>query len=63
MIHQCALEKKKNTSLPNRTWIWRIWVSVIITEIFGNIISSQLSHKVGDVSKWTEELQALVSTT
>lgn len=36
---------------------------MVVSEAFGNIISCQLSYKVGDVSKWTEELQALVGAT
>lgn len=57
------LPPKLRTSLPSWAWIRRVWVSVVVNDIFGNIISRQLGHKVGDVSKGTEELQALVSAT
>lgn len=50
------------TSLSQRTGVGRVWVSVVITEVFGNIVACQLGHNVGDVAERTQVLQAFVST-
>lgn len=50
------------TSFSLRTRIWRIWVAVIIAEVFGNVVTCQLSHNVGNVAIGTEVLQPLMST-
>lgn len=36
---------------------------MVITEVFGNVVSRQLSHNVGDVSIGAEVLQPFMSAT
>lgn len=59
--------KQKQRQFPTRlsqgTGVWGVWVSVIITEVFGNIVSSQFGHNVWDVSIRAEVLQPFMSTT
>lgn len=50
------------TTLSQRTGVGRVWISVVITKVFGNIVACQLGHDVGDVAKRTQVLQAFVST-
>ncbi len=51
------------TSLSQGTGVWGVRVTVVITEIFGNVVTCQLGHNVGDVAKGAEVLQPLMSTT
>lgn len=50
------------TGLSQRTGVRRVWVSVVIAQVFGNVVAGQLGHYVGDVPKRAQVLQALVST-
>lgn len=54
---------KAFTSLSQGTGVWGVWVSMVITEVFGDVVACQLSHNVGDVTEGAEVLQTLVSTT
>lgn len=38
------------TRLSQGTGVWWVWVAVVITEVFGNIVACELCHNVGDVS-------------
>lgn len=51
------------TRFPQRTGVRGVRVSVIITEVFGNIVACQLCHDVWDVSVRAQVLQPFVSTT
>lgn len=57
------LRTKVSTCLSQGTGVRRVWVSVVITEVFGNVVSRQLSHNVWDVSVRAEVLQPFVGTT
>lgn len=57
------LRTRGSTALSHWTRVWGVRVSVVITEVFGNVVACQLGHNVGDVAIGTEVLQALVSTT
>lgn len=57
------LRTRGSTALSQWTRVWGVRVSVVITEVFGNVVACQLGQNVGDVAIGTEVLQALVSTT
>lgn len=57
------LRTRGSTALSHWTRVWGLRVSVVITEVFGNVVACQLGHNVGDVAIGTKVLQALVSTT
>lgn len=63
MIVNNVLRTRVSTGLSQRTGVWRVWVSVVITEVFGNVVACQLGHNVGDVAKRAEVLQPFMSTT
>lgn len=58
-----VLKTRVSTCLSQGTGVWRVWVSVVIAEVFGNIVACQLGHNVGDVAVRAEVLQPLMSTT
>lgn len=51
------------TCLSKGTGVWRVWVAMVITEVFGDVVACQLSHNVGDVSIRAEVLQPFMSPT
>jgi hypothetical protein len=51
------------TCFSNWTGIGWVWVSLVLTEVLRNVVTSQLCHNVGDVAKWTQVLQTFVSST
>lgn len=51
------------TCFSNRTRIWRVRVALILTEVLGNVVTSQLCHNVWDVAKRTQVLQTFMSST
>lgn len=57
-----VLRTRVSTRLSHGAGVWRVRVSVVLAEVFGNVVACQLSHNVGDVAKGAEVLQPLVST-
>lgn len=62
----CCVRGVFETSIicfPNWTRVWRVWVTLILTEVLRNVVTSQLCHDVGDVPKRTQVLQPFMSST
>lgn len=52
-----------SSSLPQWAGVRRIWVSVVVTEVLGHVVSGQFCHDVRDVAKRPKMLKALVGST
>lgn len=51
------------TGLSQGARVRGVWVSVVLAQVFGDVVASQLGHNVGDVAERAEVLQPFVSTT
>jgi len=58
-----VLSTRVSTCLSQGTRVWRVRVPVVLAEVFGNVVSGQLGHNIGDVAKGSEVLEPFVSTT